>query len=158
MADRWYSVSLAVTDATVGGTLIEICKPFWTAPSTAFLLPGNNPNTSPLTKPYRDFSGSGWCNARQTSNFFATAGHTILHELTHLDSIGSLANLEAGPNGRHGTDDFQEQNLDGCELRGARNYLTRWQGDTTGDLASPDYNAESLAGFATGEYTVVLMF
>ena len=76
-------------------------------------------------------------------------GTTILHELTHLDSLGNQAGLQAptegGDIGRHGTDDVQT----GCEFTGARNWLMRYQGDS--DLTSPDYNAESYAAAATGK-------
>lgn len=80
-------------------------------------------------------------------------GHTILHELTHLDSLAAKAGLSADPNNKnqHGTYDAQDGKKDGCELEGARKYRDRYKADTTGDLASPDYNAESYAGAATGE-------
>ena len=73
-------------------------------------------------------------------------GHSILHELTHLDSLAKQAGLEPPPNGdRHGTDDEQS----GLELTGARDYLKEYEKDA--DKASPDYNAESYAAAATGE-------
>lgn len=82
-------------------------------------------------------------------------GHTILHELTHLHALASFAGLEPpedGPDaGRAGTDDAQDDSQDGCELDGARNFLNRYKRDNgAGNVASPDYNAESYAAAATG--------
>jgi hypothetical protein len=67
----------------------------------------------------------GWCGRRLANNdpnvsarinqYFATAGHTVLHELTHLDSLGSVVGLQPDAAGRHGTFDFEV----GCELDGA---------------------------------------
>lgn len=76
-------------------------------------------------------------------------GHSILHELTHLDALAKASGLEAPPEGeedagRHGTGDYQE----GCQLRGARDWKIKWENDKK--EASPDYNAESYAGAATG--------
>jgi hypothetical protein len=73
-------------------------------------------------------------------------GHTLLHELTHLDAVGRAAGLTADGDGLYGTFDPQT----GCELLGARDYLTAWEDDKNDQLASPDYNAESLAAVATG--------
>jgi hypothetical protein len=82
-------------------------------------------------------------------------GHTVLHELTHLDALGKAAGLEApDPNENdspHGTDDAQPQDTPaGCELKGARKYLQTYINKGNEDIASPDYNAESYAAAATG--------
>jgi len=78
-----------------------------------------------------------------------TIGHTILHELTHLDSLAAQAGLAApdtgNDQGRHGTDDAQT----GCELLGARAWLQTYKQDD--QKTSPDYNAESYAAAATGK-------
>lgn len=80
------------------------------------------------------------------------AGHSILHELTHLDSLSEHAGLDApteGNNiGRHGTDDAQT----GRELLGARDWLTKDEADNS--PVSPDYNAESYAAAAIGKCSV----
>jgi hypothetical protein len=83
-------------------------------------------------------------------------GHTILHELTHLNALGEAAGLEAPDpednKSPHGTDDAQTQDTaTGCELKGARKYLQTYinRGDDE-TIASPDYNAESYAAAATG--------
>lgn len=77
-------------------------------------------------------------------------GHSILHELTHLDTLAQASGLVAPPEGeedagRHGTGDYQS----GCQLRGARDWKITWESKKD-DYASPDYNAESYAGAATG--------
>ncbi|KAK4691883.1 hypothetical protein P7C71_g5211, partial [Lecanoromycetidae sp. Uapishka_2] len=132
------SPALASTDATIGtatdNKVINICPLFFTAAQTRYFLydPNQGPNPG---RPYRDNSGAGWC-------------HTILHELTHLDSLGAVAELEPpteGPDaGRHGTEDLQP----GFGLSGARDYKQIWE-DSGSDLNSPDYNAESYAATAT---------
>jgi hypothetical protein len=80
-------------------------------------------------------------------------GHTILHELTHLDAVGSAGGLSGPP---HGTDDYQTDTNTLCELLSARNYLAAWRKDQQTSkpdnekLPSPDYNAESYAAAGTG--------
>lgn len=77
-------------------------------------------------------------------------GHSLLHELTHLDSLAKQAGLDApdeGPDAnRHGTDDAQS----GRELLGARDHLKEYKKDNT--VTRPDYNAESYAAAATGKF------
>ena len=80
------------------------------------------------------------------------AGHSILHELTHLDSLSEQAGLDAPTEGndigRHGTDDAQT----GPELLGARDLLTKYEADNS--LVSPNYNAKSYAAAAIGKCSV----
>lgn len=83
-------------------------------------------------------------------------GHSILHELTHLDTLAQASGLEAPAEGqedagRHGTGDYQS----GCQLRGARDWKITWENDK--DHPSPDYNAESYAGAATGRCNFILI-
>lgn len=82
-------------------------------------------------------------------------GHSILHELTHLDALAQASGLEAPTKGedagRHGTGDYQT----GCQLRGARDWKVTWEADK--DEPSPDYNAESYAGAATGMCSFILI-
>lgn len=71
-------------------------------------------------------------------------GHTILHELTYLDSLAAQAGLEEEEEGgTHSTLD-----VTGYELKGPRDWLNTYKGDP--NVASPDYNAESYAAAATG--------
>lgn len=80
-----------------------------------------------------------------TKPFLLILGHTILHELTHLDALGGIVGLDPDNIGSRGTSDVQQD----CELNGARNYLVDYIADPT--LSSPDYNAESYAAAATGK-------
>ena len=79
-------------------------------------------------------------------------GHTILHELTHLDSLAAQAGLEPSEDGEdkglHGTLDVQVK----PELSGARDWLEKYEKDP--EDTRPDYNAESYAAAATGESPV----
>jgi hypothetical protein len=151
--------SVMVTDATRGTAntpkTITVCDSFWTGASTKYLL--HRADKSEPTPPYRDDTPSGWCQkraqagdpnvSRQPVQFFATAGNSVLHELTHLDSLAEFAGLTSDPDeedGAHGTLDAQK----GCELTGARTFLRDYiAGRTSG--TSPDYNAESYAAAAT---------
>lgn len=146
-----------VTDASVASGAsdvkgIEVCPEFWSSASTAYLL-YDAQHTTP-SPPWR--TQNQWCR-KSTANgdsnvsyrvnqFFATAGHSVLHELTHLDSLAEFAALDAPSSGRdagrHGTDD-----VGGCELKGARDWLPKYVADS--DETSPDYNAESYAAAAT---------
>lgn len=171
--DKYYSItfeckdrpsctdqSVLVTNAEAGGAndakTIEVCDAFWTAASTKYLL-YNGQKTEP-SPPYR--SQDQWCRkstangdsnvSQRTNQFFATAGHSILHELTHLDALAEQAGLAADDDkdspdyGRHGTLDVQGQ----CELSGARQFLKDYDAGKTSNT-SPDYNAESYAAAAT---------
>jgi hypothetical protein len=74
------------------------------------------------------------------------SGHTILHELNHLHSLGLEAGLDPDLKTQEcGTVDAQ----DGCEIDGARDCLLKFKSDKT--LDSPNYNAESHAAAATGK-------
>ena len=157
--------SVLVTDATPGSASdvksVQVCPKFWTAASTKYFI-YDSTKTSP-SPPYRnnDNSLSGWCRkstagaktdvSARTNQYFATAGGSVLHELTHLDSLAQLAGLDAseaeGDNGAHGTDDVQTE----CELVGARRFLVDYVGGLT-QGTSPDYNAESYAAAATEIY------
>ena len=159
------SQSVFVTDASPGSAtdvkVIQVCSSFWTAASTKYFLYDSS-NTSP-SPPYRnnDASMQGWCRkltangdsnvSARINQYFATAGHSVLHELTHLDSLAQLAGLEASTdpadNGAHGTDDIQSN----CELAGARSFLSDYIAGNTGG-SSPDYNAEGYAAAATEIY------
>ncbi|KAF2734898.1 hypothetical protein EJ04DRAFT_512195 [Polyplosphaeria fusca] len=151
--------SVANTDATVGEAgdekTIHICNPFWTSASTRYLL--HRDDQEEPSPPFRPATSSGWCamsgsNSLRNAQFFATAGTSILHELTHLHALASNAGLDGDPDedNRAGTGDFQT----GCELLGARAHLVRYQQNdgSDNDVASPDYNAESYAAVATELY------
>ena len=160
--------SVFVTDATPGNAgdvkSIQVCPRFWIAPTTKFLLPDDS-KTDPPSPPYhpKNEAQQGYCRkspqgddanvSARTAQYYATAGMSMLHELTHLDTLASQAGLQANPSegNRHGTDDIQ----DGCELDGARAFLQKYKNKNTQD-ASPDYNAESYAAAATEIYFMEL--
>lgn len=130
--------------------VINFCKPFFTSASTRFVL--YNPENDDNTPPFRPLTSSGWCNTKNIANFYATIGHTILHELTHLDTLGQQAGLAVDGKGRHGTSDVvthpDDKSL--CQLHGACDWLINgWGKDNS--LEDPSYNAESHAGAATGK-------
>lgn len=77
-------------------------------------------------------------------------GHTILHELTHLDVLGQKAGLTPDEDNRHGTIDPQEN----PELEGARDFLDDYEKKKKD--TSPDYNAESYAAAASGKILIEL--
>ena len=173
-----------MTDPEVGdGKSIWLCPAFWTAATSAYLLPpkdGPGPS-EPVVKPFKSKDDKGWCQRGRKSNWFATAGehaychltqspecaeltiiigHTILHELTHLDSLASVAGLEPDNGGRHGTLDYKGNLRKFCELSGARNYLGVWESSQANpeeeEVWDPTYNAESYAGMATGRRFITL--
>ena len=78
--------SLAVTDAApltdTFTPTIRLCPLFFTSPRTANDLESKETKRNPGR---RDDS---WCQPNQPFEFFETAGHTFLHEMTHLDQLG----------------------------------------------------------------------
>ncbi|KAL9034930.1 MAG: hypothetical protein Q9180_005134, partial [Flavoplaca navasiana] len=78
--------TVAVTDSqpdNEGRREMKICPLFFTADQTT-----RNLNS----KKYDDKRG-GWCVTGQKFADFETGGHTLLHEMTHLDAIGKAAGL-----------------------------------------------------------------
>ncbi len=62
---------------------MTICPLFFTATETKRTLD---------SKKYDD-KRNGWCVKDQKFKDFETGGHTLLHEMTHLDAIGKAAGL-----------------------------------------------------------------
>ncbi len=79
--------SLAVTDAkpaTKSFTpIIRLCPLFFTDTRTAKFLENKTTNRNPGRR------DNSWCQPNQPFKEFETAGHTFLHEMTHLDQLGS---------------------------------------------------------------------
>ena len=67
--------------------VMNICPLFFTAKETQNNLDSKNYNTKPARRE------NSWCKVEQKFSDFETAGHTLLHELTHLDAIGFAAGL-----------------------------------------------------------------
>lgn len=83
------SSSLAITDSTPGkndGSYPEmkICPLFFTAAVTKNRLD---------SKSYEKDADGGWCKSGQPFKAFETGGHTLLHEMTHLDALGKGAGM-----------------------------------------------------------------
>lgn len=80
--------SLAITDAKPqdGDTTREmkICPLFFTADQTK-----NNLDS----KKYDGDKRGSWCQLGQRFKDFETGGHTLLHEMTHLDALANAAGL-----------------------------------------------------------------
>ncbi|KAI9752549.1 MAG: hypothetical protein M4579_005586 [Chaenotheca gracillima] len=141
--------SLANTDPRPqdGDTVREmkICPVFFTADETK--------NSLDSRKYDGDKRGS-WCQLGQHFKDFETAGHTLLHEMTHLDALGASAGVPGrqDPDGflSHGTDDvdgFGDSYVDS-----ARGLLNAWVNDPDSiepDSLKPWQNAENIAAAAT---------
>lgn len=81
--------SLAITDSAPqldDGSYREmkICPLFFTAANTK-----NNLDS----KKYDGDKRGSWCQKGQHFKDFETAGHTLLHEMTHLDALAKAAGL-----------------------------------------------------------------
>ena len=82
--------SLAVTDALPRSNdfipRIRLCPRFFdpNSPETRYNLASRDFKKNPSRR------DNSWCQPGKSFPFFETAGHTILHELTHLDEIGSM--------------------------------------------------------------------
>jgi len=150
--------SAMVTDATASANENEfkdiiVCPIYWKSMGTTYLIP-KDADSIKQERPYRDLGdgAESWCwlarnrgprVSKEKANYFATAGHTIIHELTHLDSLAKHVGLEEGDDRQHGTVDASGK----CELNGAYTFFQRWKKKT--DSLSPDYNAENYAAAAT---------
>ena len=78
--------SFAVTDvAPITDSFtptIRLCPLFFTSPETANFLGSREAKRNPTRR------DNSWCQPSQPFIFFETAGHTLLHEMTHLDQLG----------------------------------------------------------------------
>ena len=79
--------SLAVTDSapqTDSFTpTLRLCPLFFTDPRTKNTLSSKTLKRNPGRR------DNSWCQPNQPFSFFETAGTTFLHEMTHLDQLGS---------------------------------------------------------------------
>ncbi|KAK0650558.1 hypothetical protein DIS24_g6682 [Lasiodiplodia hormozganensis] len=141
--------SLAVTDATppindVPRREMKICPLFFTSARTA-----NNLDS----KKYDGDKRGSWCQTGQKFKDFETAGHTILHEMTHLDAVGTAAGMpERAQDGfrSHGTDDVVGYGDD--YVTTARAFLSDWVNhadEMHPNALKPYQNAENIAAAAT---------
>ena len=146
-----------------GVRIVTVCTSFFSLLSTKANLPTNTAEVQKYCenqkkKKIEHFETGGmlriipheiWKDADQRHT-----GHTILHEITHLDSFGVQAGFpgkykyrKGGSFVYHGTDDFQGDS----STSGARNL--KWA--VTSQGISPTWaNAESLAAAATEIYAM----
>lgn len=138
--------SLAITDSTPqSGTApreMKICPLFFTAAQTRRNLDSRKHNG--------DKRGS-WCQTGQQFADFETAGHTLLHEMTHLDALAKAAGLPARTEDdftSHATDDVAIYGND--YVKAARLFLLDWVAmKFPDDALKPFQNAENIAAAAT---------
>lgn len=93
--DRTCSPStLASTNARPGSAgQIVLCDRFFIDWGS---LPTQQTQNNLASKPFTSRRG-GWCQDGENFPFFEIAGLTVLHEMTHLDTIGQVAGLSARP-------------------------------------------------------------
>jgi hypothetical protein len=133
---------------TKGTRLITICPPFFTDENSKRNLPGNDADTKK------------YCENKESKKIlkFETGGHTLLHEMSHLDSFGVAAGYPEETHKKddkregdfefkfHGTVDWKPQSNAGnartLKNSKAKNRPERWQ------------NAESLAAAASEIYAM----
>ncbi|EJD37544.1 hypothetical protein AURDEDRAFT_173402 [Auricularia subglabra TFB-10046 SS5] len=143
--------SLAITDAAPqdGDTLREmkICPRFFS--------PQQRETKNDLnSKKYDKGKRGSWCQDGQHFRDFETAGHTILHEMTHLDALGKAAGVDSHQDASglttHGTDDVG--GFGNEYVSAAREFLDAWvddPGSLDPNAIKPWQNAENLAAAAT---------
>ncbi|KAL8678715.1 MAG: hypothetical protein Q9186_004949 [Xanthomendoza sp. 1 TL-2023] len=148
-ASRKGGASLAITDSQPEdgqhAREMKICSLFFTADQTK-----NNLDS----KKYDGDKRGSWCQKEQHFKDFETAGHTLLHEMTHLDSLSKAAGLPNrgdDKNAHHGTDDVDGFGDD--YVVAARGLLDAWvnhKDDLADGALKPFQNAENIAAAATG--------
>ncbi|KAM0797972.1 hypothetical protein BDR22DRAFT_823780 [Usnea florida] len=138
--------SYAVADSTVPANdndlkTIWLCPLFWKpGPDSAQNLPDTNDEDA-LNK---------WCAGTDYTKF-VTAGHTILHEMTHLDAVAKLFPLDPNNEGQHGTEDYDN----GSSYIQAARKLAVFIANGRTDVPIAIENADSYAGAATGKLSNV---
>ncbi|KAL8799068.1 MAG: hypothetical protein Q9182_006164 [Xanthomendoza sp. 2 TL-2023] len=147
-ASRTGGASLAITDSQPDdgkhAREMKICDLFFTADQTK-----NNLDS----KKYDGDKRGSWCQKGQHFKDFETAGHTLLHEMTHLDSLAQAAgmpNRGDKDNAHHGTDDVDGFGDD--YVVAARGLLDAWvnhKDDLADGALKPFQNAENIAAAAT---------
>ena len=125
---------------------MKICPLYFTADVTKNAL---------NSKTYEKDKRGSWCQDGMKFKDFETGGHTLLHEMTHLDALAAAAGLPArsGEDPSHATDD-----VDGYEgedyTTAARHFKDDWvnhRDELSPEALAPFQNAENIAAAATGE-------
>lgn len=154
--------SLAVTDATPNRddftAKIRLCPKFFTDDRTKNFLSSKELIRNPKRR------DNSWCQPGKPFLFFETAGHTFLHEMTHLNQLGLQAGLFSDKNGAddtHGTEDIYaiaDGYNRGSPEKSARKLMANWikfdNGNGNGNKPEIKQveNAESYAAAATEFY------
>lgn len=101
--------SLALTDAKPNTdsftAKIRLCPKFFTDDRTKNFLDSKGTKRNPGRR------DNSWCQPGQPFSFFETAGHTFLHEMTHLNQLGVEAGLfpdNKAEGDTHGTEDIYQ--------------------------------------------------
>lgn len=102
-------------------------------------------------------NAKGWCKIGAKFKDFSVGGLTLLHEMTHLDAVGKLAEYpqvtDVGGIVSHGTEDVGGIAPANNPPLQARNLLKLWtSGKATKATLVPYRNAESIAASAFGEH------
>ncbi|KAL6715230.1 hypothetical protein ACLMJK_007494 [Lecanora helva] len=133
--------SYAITDATVPKDDNDI-KSMWLCP---LFFNGGADTKNDLPNTEDTDALNAWCNQKDYT-LFPTAGHVILHEITHLDAVAKQW-LPADDDGTHGTTDFA---IGSKPIVDARRLKIQVDNDPNrDDVPAPHFNAESYAGAAT---------
>ena len=104
------------------------------------------------SKGYEKDKRGSWCNRGQKFKDFETGGHTLLHEMTHLDALAKAAGLPSRSkiDDSHGTDDVKDFGEE--YVVAARSLLDTWVNrpdELHEDALKPYQNAENIAAAAT---------
>ncbi|KAL9630443.1 MAG: hypothetical protein Q9204_004718 [Flavoplaca sp. TL-2023a] len=134
--------SYAITDSTVpkddnDHKSIWLCPLFFTGKDTKNDLPDTE-DEDKLKE---------WCDQKDYT-LFVTAGHTLLHEITHLDAVAKKwLPQDANENGQHGTEDYAIGSRPIYDARRLKVLVDNVP--DRDDVPAPRFNAESYAGAAT---------
>ncbi|CAL8584536.1 hypothetical protein XPA_010126 [Xanthoria parietina] len=134
--------SYAITDATVPKNDQDL-KSIWLCP--LFFDKGTDTKND-LPKTDDADALKKWCDQKDYT-LFPTAGHVLLHEITHLDAVAKRF-LDADPKTKeHGTEDFAQGSR---PIYDARRLKVLFDNEPNReDYPQPGFNAESYAGAAT---------
>lgn len=150
--------SFALTDAKPNKddftAKIRLCPKFFSDKRTENFLTSKSFKRNPKR------NENSWCQPGEPFEFFETASHTFLHEMTHLNQMGVEAGLfpdKKGADDTHGTEDIYEiaKGYDsGSPEKSSRKLKDNWVKDNKDNKKKkPELqrteNAESYAAAAT---------
>ncbi|KAI4270323.1 MAG: hypothetical protein LQ337_006750 [Flavoplaca oasis] len=134
--------SYAITDITVPKDDNDH-KSMWLCP--LFFTGDDAKNDLPNTQDGDKLKA--WCDQKDYT-LFPTAGHILLHEITHLDAVAKKwLPDDANEDGEHGTEDFAQSSRPIRDARRLKDLVDKIP--DRDDVPAPRFNAESYAGAAT---------